>query len=411
MSEILVNDDATGLMDEYPEIAGEFAAIETVEPHFIDQQIRLTEISSPTFAEHERSAAFLAMLTDVGVTNAVADEQGNVLGEIRGDEAGPKLLITAHLDTVFDADTDVTVRPDGAVLRGPGICDDDRGLAAVLAAARALVSVRDRLGGTVLIGANVGEEGKGDLAGIAAIMDTHEFDAFITVDGGTPDRLVTRGTGCISYVVEFVGPGGHAFGDFGRPSAIHAAARATSGIIDLDVPEDPKTVFNVGVLRGGVTETAIGFSCHMEIDLRSTDRAELDDLDAQVRQITAAAVDTENERSDLSAGAVTFEMTQTVAIPTGSQDQGAPIVRAALAGMAGAGMNPTVGNPSTTDANIPMSRGVQAVCMPGGGIGQNMHSLEEWFDTTDSFRGPQAIFLTALLAVGYGDRQPLLQHN
>ncbi|KAB1660868.1 M20/M25/M40 family metallo-hydrolase [Pseudoclavibacter sp. CFCC 13796] len=375
----------------------------------IEQQVALSETAAPTFDEGLRSQLFQDLLVRTGVHDVLPDTYGNVIGRIGNVGNGPVLMITAHLDTVFDADTDVAVTKKGAKLYGPGICDDSRGLAAVLSVAKALVEIEDELSGGILIGANVCEEGKGNLNGIKQLMNAYNFDAFITVDGATPDRLITQATGCLSYVVEFEGPGGHSFGNFGRPSAIHAAARSATAIADISVPEEPKTIYNVGVLRGGVTETAIGFSCRMEIDLRSTDDRELAILDTKVRDIIIAAVERENDISDCEAGRVSFDMRQTVDIPTGSQAPDAPLVHAAAEGLRSVGLEPQMQEAATTDANVPISRGVQAVCMPGGGTGSGLHSTNESYDITNSHLGPQAVFIAALLAVGLTGISPLLE--
>lgn len=382
-------------------IQAELQAIHDREPETIRTQVELTEISSPTFAEGARAASFAGRLAAAGVQDVHIDEQGNVLGWI-----GPKvpgLLLTAHLDTVFDADTDVSVHQDEhGIYHGAGIVDDDRGLAAVLAVAPSLVKVQDLLTHGILIGANVREEGKGDLGGARYLLE-HErerFRSFITVDGSDPDRIVTIGPACASFIVRFTGPGGHAYGNFGRPSAVHAAARATLAITSLDVPENPKTIWNVGAIRGGVTETSIAYAAQIEVDLRSNEQAVLDDLVVRFREAVQTAVAEENAARDTSAGEITVVMEQTCAIPGGTLPAESILGVAAVSALQALGVPAYLGGAATTDANIPLSVGVPALCLGGGGHGENEHSTEEIFDPTDSHLGPQGIFLTALVQDG-----------
>jgi tripeptide aminopeptidase len=385
-----------------PEVATELTAIAQREPQTLAQQIALSEIPAPSFAEGPRAQEFARLLAAAGVHDIEIDASHNVIGRL--GPADTKLLLTGHLDTVFDQDTDVRVTTDEAgVLHGAGICDDARGLAAVLSAAKSLAALEDGLETGILIGANVLEEGKGNLGGITGLLDTlaGRFEAFITVDGANPERIVTIGPACHSFLVTFTGPGGHAYGDAGRVSAVHAAGRATVAVADLEVAAVPKTIVNVGAIRGGVTETSIAYQCTVEIDMRSDEQPVLDDLVARVRQAIEAAVAVENDRADTSAGEITYEIATTCDIPGGTLPEDAELGRAALAGYGAVGLEPYLGAAATTDANVPLSRGIPALCVGGGGAAGNNHSTNEYFDPTDSHLGPQGILLTALSFAGY----------
>jgi acetylornithine deacetylase/succinyl-diaminopimelate desuccinylase-like protein len=393
--------DAVAALLADSQVAAEVAAIRDRESDTIALQVELTEIPSPTFAEGRRAQRFAELLAERGVHDVTIDPHGNVLGHL--GPRTPGVLLTAHLDTVFDADTDVSVhRDDDGVYHGAGIVDDDRGLAAVLSTAQSLARVEGRLRTGVLIGANVREEGKGNLGGAQFLLEDHgdEFHQFITVDGADPARIVSAGTACKSYVARFTGPGGHAFGDAGRVSAVHAAARAVVAIADIEVPADPKTIRNVGAMRGGVTETSIAYDATIEIDLRSNDPAALDALDGRMHAAVARAVAEENARADTSAGEIAVDVRQTCDIPGGTIPDDDPLVATAAAAFAALGLDVRTGISVTTDANIMLSVGRPAVCLGGGGDGGNEHSTEEYYDPTNSHLGPQGVFLTVLGLVG-----------
>ncbi len=384
-----------------PQVATEVAAIRDREPGTIALQVELTEIPAPTFAEERRARRFAELLAERGVHDVTIDPHGNVLGHLGPHTPG--VLLVAHLDTVFDADTDVSVHRDAhGIYHGAGIVDDDRGLAAVLSTAQSLVQVENRLGRGVLIGANVREEGKGNLGGSQFLLEDHgdDFHQFITVDGADPARIVSAGTACKSFVVQFTGPGGHAFGNAGRVSAVHAAARAIVAIADIEVPDDPKTIRNVGAMHGGVTETSIAYGATIEIDLRSNDPASLATLTAQMHAAIEQAVAQENALADTSAGEITVDVRQTCEIPGGSIPGDDPLVTTAMAAFAALGLDVRTGDAATTDANIMLSAGRPAICLGGGGDGANEHSTGEYFDPTDSHLGPQGVFLTVLGLVG-----------
>src|SRR5262245_7824899 len=374
----------------------------------VQQQVELTQIPAPPFKETARGLEYKKRLEAVGLKNVRIDSVGNVIAERPGRGNGPTVLIAGHLDTVFPEGTDVTVKRNGSRYVAPGIGDDDRGLAVVLAVARAFEKANVQTNGTIYFVGNVGEEGPGNLRGVRHLL-TKEFkgkiDYFITVDG-TGLGIVSRAVGSNRYKVTFKGPGGHSYGAFGIPNPIHALGRAIDGIADIQVPEKPKTTFNVGVISGGTSVNSIPFEASMEIDMRSEDAKSLATVDASVQRVLRRALAAENARwtSPRAAKAQLTMKIDTIGIrPTGGQSDAAPIVQTALAAAKALGFTSETGA-SSTDANLPISIGVAAISIDGGGQGGGSHSLAEWYDDGPSgWLGPQ---WAALLIAGLAGVKP-----
>ncbi|HET9013615.1 MAG TPA: M20/M25/M40 family metallo-hydrolase, partial [Gemmatimonadaceae bacterium] len=261
-------------------------------------QVALCEIPAPPFMETARGIAYKAAFERAGLTNVRIDAVGNVIGERRGAGDGPTVVLAGHLDTVFPEGTDVRVRNENGRLTGRGIGDDCRGLAVVLATARALQASTVRTSGTIVFVGNVGEEGPGNLRGTRHLFDRElkgKIDYFISVDG-TGDGITSRAVGSHRYRVTYKGRGGHSYGAFGNPNPAHALGRAIAAIADLRVPTTPKTTFNVGIIRGGTSVNSIPFEASMDVDMRSESAASLDALDAQVQRALRRALAAENAR-------------------------------------------------------------------------------------------------------------------
>ena len=381
-----------------PAVKAALAALKLAEPETVRDQIALCEIPAPPFAEAKRAERYRALLAEAGLKNVRIDAAGNVIGEHVGAEPGPVLVLAAHLDTVFPAGTEVKVERAGDVLKGPGIGDDCRGLAVNLAVARALAPVATR--GSVLVVGDVGEEGLGNLRGVRHLL-TDELTTrpahFVSVDASGYD-LVNQEIGSNRYRVTFQGPGGHSYWAFGLPSAIHALGRAIDKVARFKVPARPKTTFTVGRIEGGTSVNAIARSAWMEVDLRSEDAAELARLDGMLRAAVTSALDEENAFWS-SEKKLTVEVQPIGTRPVGAQDGRAPIVAATLAVDAALGLDSHVTSGST-DAGFPVSLGIPAIAVGGGGRWVGMHSLEESFDATDSYRGTQRVFLLTLALAG-----------
>src|SRR5688572_30696422 len=263
----------------------------------IEQQVSICEIPAPPFKETARGADYKRRFEALGLTTR-ADSLGNIIAERRGTGNGPTVMIAGHLDTVFPEGTDVKVKREGTLMRGPGIGDDCRGLAVVLAVARAMQMEKVATTGTVLFVGNVGEEGPGNLRGVRHLFTKElpgKIDYFISVDG-TGLALTSRAVGSHRYRVSYKGPGGHSYGAFGMPNPIHALGRAIAKVSEIRPPAQPKTTFNVGVISGGTSVNSISASGVMEVDMRSESADELNRIDAQVSAAIQAALREENER-------------------------------------------------------------------------------------------------------------------
>jgi acetylornithine deacetylase/succinyl-diaminopimelate desuccinylase-like protein len=369
----------------------------------LDQQIELTEIEAPPFAEERRAEEFRRRLQALGFQNVRVDAEGNVIAERPGSGGGPVVVISGHLDTVFPAGTDVRVRREGNRLTAPGIGDDGRGLAVVLTVARAFQQLQIQTTGTVLFVGTVGEEGQGDLRGVRHLFQKElagRVDYFISVDGTGAD-VVNAAVGSNRYKVIFKGPGGHSYGAFGMPNPAHALGRAVAAIADLQVPTDPKTTFSVSVLSGGTSVNSIPFEVALEIDMRSEQPAALAELDSRVMRAIHAAVASEKARWPRSTAELTVQIDTIGIRPAGAQPVTAAIVQAALAAGRALGLDPDT-SASSTDSNIPMSLGIPAITIDGGGRGGASHAPEEWYEETpDSYKGPQwaALIVAALAGV------------
>lgn len=365
----------------------------------LQEQVELTAIPAPTFEEHVRGEAYRRKLIDLGVKEVQVDRVGNVFGIRCGTGNGPKLFVSAHLDTVFPNGTDTLAKVREGKVYAPGISDDGRGLAVVLGFIRALDEAGIRTVGDIVFGATVGEEGLGDLRGVKAFFQDHmDIDGFISIEPGDPERTTYLATGSRRYRVAYKGTGGHSFGSFGIPSPIHALGRAIAKISDLRPPAHPKTIFNVGTIAGGTSVNTIAQHAEMLVDMRSTDQEELLRLEEQVLAIMEWAKAEENKRWNTEG--ITVEVERVGDRPAGSQPADAWIVQAALASAKVLGFEPRLDAPSSTDSNVPIHLGIPAVTLGGGGKFGGTHTLEEYFDPTDAHYGVQRIFLTVLGLVG-----------
>lgn len=375
------------------------------------EQIELTEISAPTFYEGERGKKYAQKLEELGLEQIETDKAGNVFGLRPGSGKGPRLVICAHLDTVFPAETDVKAVSKNGKVYAPGISDDGRGLSAVLTLTRALQEAEIETEGDLLIGATVGEEGLGDLYGVKALFQNRDdIDGFISIEPGAPDRVVYQGVGSRRYEVTFTGPGGHSFGSFGTASPIHALGRAISHISSIQPPKEPKTTYNVGVINGGTSVNTIAQSASMLVDMRSVAQEELAKLEQVVLGYIQQAADEEN--AHWTQDSISVQCKLVGDRPAGTQPEDSVIVQAALASAEILGYQPELDQPSSTDSNVPINLGIPAVTLGGGGDFGGAHTLEEYFDPTDAYAGPQRILLAVLGLVGVkGMVEPLLKRN
>jgi tripeptide aminopeptidase len=386
-----------------PAVKAAVEGLRASEPQTIEDQIRLCEVEAPPFKETARAQLYAEMFKEIGLTNVRIDKEGNVLGEKRGTQAPaagpgaarPHLVFSAHLDTVFPEGTPVAVKREGTMLHGPGIGDDCRGLAVVLAVARAMVTGGLQTPGTITFVGTVGEEGLGDLRGVKYLFREGlkgQIDRFVSVDG-TGLGITNTAVGSLRYRVTYKGPGGHSYGAFGMVNPIHALGRAMARIADFEVPRLPKTTFNVGRIGGGTSVNAIPFEAWAEVDMRSADPASLKSLDAKFHKAIDDGVAQENAR--WNSRQLTVDKQLVGDRPAGGTPAESPIVLAAVSATKALGLTTTL-DEGSTDSNIPMNMGIAAITIDGGGRGSGAHALDESFDSTNSWQGTQRALLIAL---------------
>jgi acetylornithine deacetylase/succinyl-diaminopimelate desuccinylase-like protein len=379
-----------------PHVIAARQQLRRAEPATIETQVSLCQIASPPFGEAVRGQAVAAYFREAGLSRVRIDAVGNVLGEFAAHGVGPHVVISAHLDTVFPPGTNVTVSRQGNTLRGPGIGDDCRGLAVLVALARVAGAGLLTTDGPVTFVATAGEEGLGDLRGVRYLFDHMAgIGRFISLDGGGLS-VVSKAVGSLRYKVTFSGPGGHSYGNFGMANPIHAMGRAIDAISDFRVPTDPRTTFNVGRVGGGTSVNAIAAQAWMEVDLRSSDGPALDDLDRRFHAAVDKAVADENQRWG-GRSPVSASVERTGMRPTGRTSDSDPLVTATLAltEALGESVSPAEGS---TDSNIAMSRGIPAVTLGAGGISRGAHSPDERFTTLGSALGTERALLVVLAA-------------
>ena len=391
------------LTAKHPAITRAMDAVRSDNAWTLGQQVSLCEIPAPPFKEAARGVAFRERLISIGVQNVRIDREGNVIGEIRGTRPGPTVLLSGHLDTVFPEGTNVTVKREGTKMIAPGISDDCRGLAVVLATARQIIAAKVPIAGRLLIVGSVGEEGPGNLRGVRAIFNSplkDSINTFISIDG-TGYSITNGGVGSDRYRVTYYGPGGHSYGAFGMPNPIHAMGRAIARIADLQATSEPKVTFNVGVVSGGTSVNSISDKGVMDIDLRSESAAALAAIDAKLQAALRDAL--RDERARWPQSKVPLEMKiDTIGLrAAGRTPDSAHVVITARAASAFLGLTSTLESQSS-DANVAMSLGIPSITLDGGGTGFGAHSLAEWYDDgRDGYKGPQWVLLivSALLGV------------
>jgi acetylornithine deacetylase/succinyl-diaminopimelate desuccinylase-like protein len=385
--------DSNQVPANHPAVQRALEYLRSTEAETLDNQASICEIAAPPFDEQERAEEYSRRLAELGLEDVRIDAEGNAIGERPGAGDGPTVVLSAHLDTVFPPGTDVTVTREEGLLSGPGIGDDCRGLTVVLAVARAMREVELETEGTVIFVGTVGEEGVGDLRGVKHLFNEElkdRVDYFMSIDG-TGLHITHRAVGSHRYEVTFTGPGGHSYGAFGMPNPIHALGRAIAKMADFQVPRQPKVTFNVGLVEGGTSVNSIAYSTTMTVDMRSESVEELGEIDSRFRQAIQEALDEENGRweSDVE---LEYEIVSIGVRPAGQTPADSEIVKTALHVAEVLGFESRLGGGST-DSNIPISLGIPAITIGGGGRGHGGHSLHESFATTDSYLGTQRAFL------------------
>jgi tripeptide aminopeptidase len=370
-----------------PTVGQALAWIEAHAADIVEEAIRICEIPAPTFDEGARAEYVCGRFEGLGLAEVRIDQAGNARGRRPGTGRGPGLALSAHLDTVFPKGTDVAVRRKGSRLHAPGIGDNSIGIAALLGAVCAMRAVGLDTAGDWHLASNTGEEGLGDLKGMKAFMAEvkHQVAATIAVEGMKVNRLIHVAVGSRRYKVVFTARGGHSWGHFPSPSAIHLLGRAIADISRLEVPTDPKTTYNVGVIHGGTTVNTIASEADMLVDMRSVDMRCLAELEQQVLGI----LDRTAREGD---GQIKCEMVGDR--PAGSLPADHPLVHTCRAVHQALGIQ-TYSEPSSTDANVPLGLGLPAVCLSIT-EGANEHRLDEYIETGPIALGVKNLLLTAV---------------
>ncbi len=388
---------------EHPAVAEALRIIEEQDAATMRDLRTLTQIPAPPFMETERGLAFRDMLVEAGVDSTWIDEEGNVLGLRRGTGGGEVIAITGHLDTVFPEGTDVSIRERGDTLYAPGIADDTRGLATLLAILRAMNQADVRTSADILFVGTVGEEGLGDLRGVKHLFREGgpRIDAFISIDGTGHAGITHQALGSHRYRVTMRGPGGHSWGAFGLANPQHALGRA---IAHFDVAADavtrsgPRTSYNVGRIGGGTSVNSIPFEGWMEVDMRSESPESLRRIDEVFQRAMHRALDEANA-TRREGEPLTLELDMIGNRPSGEIAVDDPFVQRAIAATRHVGAEPGLGR-SSTDSNIPISMGIPSITIGGGGVGGEAHSPGEWFINREGHLGVQRALLILVAQAG-----------
>ncbi len=390
-----------------PAVRSAFGWFRSQELQFALWQLELARIAAPPFGESARCQWLAEKFGELGLAEVSRDDVGNVFGLHPGHGSG-YVSLSAHLDTVFPAGTPLNVRQEGSRLYGPGVSDNGAGVVAMLAMAGALQALRLRPALPLVFIGNVGEEGEGDLRGMRHIFSTPRWkDAIhysLVLDGAGADTIVAEALGSRRFEVIVRGPGGHSWSDFGAPNPILVLARAIHAFAQTPVAPAPKTTFNIGVIRGGTSVNSIPESASMRVDIRSTSMAEMERLERALRQALDQAVgEASRSTQDRAASRRPFGLSSEI-VPIGNRPAGELYPQARILQVVRA-VDGQLGNAAqvqraSTDANIPLSLGREAIAIGGGGTGGGAHTLQEWFDCSGRDLGLKRIFLTLLALAG-----------
>jgi tripeptide aminopeptidase len=364
-------------------------------------QITVAQIAAPTGEEHERAGWMVRRFADCGLSDIHTDAVGNVIARRDGSTDEAPVVICAHLDTVFPRETDLSVRREGERLIGPGINDNGRGLAVMLALAGAIDGVRLRSRRPIEFVATTGEEGIGDLRGAKYYFADRGCDAHATVaiDGAGDERIIHRALGSQRFRVSYKGPGGHSWAAFGAPNAVHAAASAAAKLAALSLPASPRTTLSVGRIGGGLSVNSIPDAAWLEIDLRSTSAAQLETYERTIRHISQIAADEENAKRARGSRPLTLAVEIIGSRPCGETPAEHELVRTAIAATRLVGRQPDLALAST-DANVPINQGIPAIAIGAGGRGGDAHTHAEWFDNQHGTVGVARALTIVMAAAG-----------
>jgi tripeptide aminopeptidase len=367
-------------------------------------QAELVNIPAPPFAEQKRAEWLATKFRDAGLTDVEIDKIGNVTGLRKGSDPQAMLVaLTAHIDTVFPAGTPVNVRVEDKKMFGPGISDNGAGVTALYALANALRvgNVANKAG--ILFVGNVGEEGEGDLRGMRVLFQESKYKdrigSTLVLDGAGSDTIVTQALGSHRFEVTVRGPGGHSWTDFGAPNPIIILSRAIAKFSETVVPTDPRTSFNVGTIGGGTSVNSIPETASARIDIRSASSEEIDKVERALRTAVENAANEYQPAKGTKRTGVTYEIKPIGTRPAAELPTDARILKIIRAVDQFLAIKSQMRRAST-DANIPLSLGREAISIGAGGTGGGAHTVGEWYDTTGRDLGLKRILLTVLALTG-----------
>jgi len=391
---------------DHPEIRAALAWFARNLAWINEQQSRLTEIPAPPFQETQRAGAVKLLLASSGLEVQI-DKTGNVIGELRGANEKEIVVLSAHLDTVFPASTEIKVRHDGERLLAPGISDNGTGLAALIAIARACHEAHVQPRRTILFVADVGEEGEGNLRGMRALIEAYKpkLKAVIVLDGSGTDHVTTKALASRRLEATISGPGGHSWSDFGMPNPINALVRASVRFINTKVPVAPRTPFNIGQIEGGTSVNSIPYEAKLKVDIRSESEDELAKLESALRECITAGVRDEMESArDRTKGKLEWKVEPLGSRPGGELPANSPLLAALRSADEYVGNQSRVER-SSTDANVPLASGIDAISIGAGGTGGGAHSLQEWYEPAGRELGLKRALLTLVGASGLAEEK------
>ncbi|MGA2807624.1 MAG: M20/M25/M40 family metallo-hydrolase [Terracidiphilus sp.] len=383
----------------------------------MDWQAELVAIPGPPFGEQARSEWLVSRFSEIGLSSVKTDAAGNVFGtlpaaSLPAESTGPVVVVSAHLDTVFPADTPLSPVVDGDRLEAPGACDNGAGVAGMLAIAQALAQAKVELAVPLVFLGNVGEEGEGDLRGMRQLYSqstlASRIAAHIVLDGGGSDSAVTQALGSRRYKITVTGPGGHSFTDAGTPNPITALVSALAILAQTPLPEEPRTTLNLGTIQGGTSVNSIPEIAQASVDFRSTDSEQLLRLEIALHRAVEDAVEHWNSatrpRAGLSRGLLAFTIDKIGDRPAAHLPPDSPLLETLRAVDRHLGLRTDL-RLGSTDANIPLALGVPALSMGAGGDGGGAHTKAEWYSAKDREAGLKRVLLLALAAAEWAAEQ------
>ena len=408
----LVNKNVTQSIEKIlasPDVKSAMTYLKSDESQALKEAVLLSEIPAPPFTEEAKAKAYLELMKQAGIADAKIDQEGNVVAVRKGFGIGPTIVVDAHIDTVFPVGTDIKVKVQDGIYYGPGLTDDTFSMATMLSMVRALNESKIQTLGDIIFLASVGEEGLGNLRGIKTFFgENKKIDAALMLEPFPPGVGGIISTASNRYEVTYQGPGGHSFAAFGLvPSAIHAMGGAIAKINQIQPPKYPRTVYNVGIVKGGTSVNTIAPDAVMEIDIRSDGAKELEQTSKRVLDIVNQSVVDENKRWGTDSLKVSIK--QIGARAGGTTPADSIVVQSFLGATRANQSKEVMLIGASTNAGVPISMGIPTIVIPPGGRFTGFHTLNEAMDPKDAYKGAQIALTTILSLVGVkGIAEPLI---